>query len=309
MRTRRCTAPAAAVAALLLATACGTDVYGQGGTQPAANQAGVPEYGGEYEGGYGSADAAATIDPAGQLIVRSTPDLGSVVTDSRGFTLYRFEEDTADPPESTCNDACATAWPPVPADDASATEGIDPALLGEVERADGSAQLTLAGRPVYRYQDDTAPGDINGHGVNGTWNALAPDGRPASADNAQAAGGEEGPALSVVQDPSLGPIVTDAKGRTLYRFDKDSAWPMISNCEGDCLDTWKPAQPVDPEDVKGVDAELISTLERDDGTEQLAIDCWPVYWFTGDENPGDTTGHGAGDLWFAVTPSGAKAPL
>ncbi|MCE7083075.1 SCO0930 family lipoprotein [Streptomyces sp. ST2-7A] len=306
MRTRRCTAPLAAIAALFLATACGTDVYGQGDTQPAANQAGVPEYGADH----GSTDTAAEVEPAGRLVVRDTPDLGAVVTDSRGFTLYRFEEDTADPARSTCNDACATAWPPVPADDASAAEGIDADLLGEVERADGGIQLTLSGWPVYRYQDDTAPGDVNGHGVNGTWNALAPDGKPASADNAaQETAGEEGPALSVVQDPSLGPIVTDAKGRTLYRFDKDSAWPMISNCEGECLDTWKPALPVDPEEIKGIDAELISTLERDDGTEQLAIDCWPVYWFTGDENPGDTTGHGAGDLWFAVTPSGAKAPL
>jgi predicted lipoprotein with Yx(FWY)xxD motif len=227
-----------------------------------------------------------------------------VVTDSEGFTLYRFEEDTADPPESTCVDDCATAWPPVPADDAEVSSGIDPGLLGEVAREDGTTQLTLAGWPVYRYAEDTEPGTTNGHGVNGTWNALAPNGAPAGT----AAAEEDEVALQVVEDPELGRILADAEGRTLYRFDEDTAWPMSTGCTGDCLDVWKPAAVVDPDEAAdGLDPELINTFERPDGTEQLAIDCWILYWYTGDEEPGDTTGHGVNGTWWAVAPDGTKA--
>jgi predicted lipoprotein with Yx(FWY)xxD motif len=50
-----------------------------------------------------------------------------------------------------------------------------------------------------------------------------------------------------------------------------------------------------------------STLRTTDGTEQLAIDCWILYWYTGDEEPGDTNGHGAQELWWAVKSDGTKA--
>jgi predicted lipoprotein with Yx(FWY)xxD motif len=310
---------AVAMAGALLATACAKEDSGSGpydadqvGAEQPANDdySSGDGYGSDYGDGDGSDTAAQLGDPAGELAVAETADLGEVVTDSEGFTLYRFEQDTADPPSSACADDCAATWPPVPADDVTAAEGIDPELLGQVERDDGTWQLTLNGWPVYRYVEDTAPGDTNGHGVGGTWNALAPDGSPAG-QQAEDSGSEETeedlPALSVVEDTELGPIVRDAEGRTLYRFDNDVAWPMETNCTGDCLDLWKPAAPVDPADVEGIDPELVNTFERPDGTEQLAIDCWILYWYTGDEEPGDTNGHGAQGLWWAVQPNGTKA--
>ncbi|MEJ8641361.1 hypothetical protein WKI68_07500 [Streptomyces sp. MS1.HAVA.3] len=66
------------------------------------------------------------------------------------------------------------------ADDVSAGEGIDATLLGAVERADGTRQLTVAGWPVYRYAKDTKAGDTLGEGVGGTWHVLGPDGKPAA---------------------------------------------------------------------------------------------------------------------------------
>ncbi|MBW1603611.1 hypothetical protein JJV70_16165 [Streptomyces sp. JJ66] len=338
---RQRVAVGAAVAVVLAVTAgCGSgDEAQEDRVAPAGESSSLsPQYG----GGYGS-DTAGGEDrsgPAGTLALREDAELGKVVTDSEGWTLYRFEEDSAKPPKATCEGDCASAWPPVPADDAKAASGMDAALVGSVERADGSKQLTLGGWPVYRYAKDTKPGDASGHGVGGTWNALAPDGGKAGADaggGAEAAGsggsepagsapagsspaGSSGDAgesagkeegggadLTAVTDAELGEIVRDAEGRTLYRFDKDTAWPMKSNCNDDCAEVWKPAGAVDLGALEGVDPELVTTFTRDDGSEQLSIDCWPVYTYTGDKAPGDTNGHGVGGTWHAVTPSGTKA--
>lgn len=282
----------------------GDGAYGSGsGADPAYGDggAGAAPAGGA---GAGAGAAAGKNGPAGELKVAELPNLGGAVTDSEGFTLYRFDKDTPKPPKSACEGDCATAWPPVAADDVTAGEGIDAGLLGSVARADGTRQLTLAGWPVYRYAKDAAPGDALGEGVGGTWHALGADGKPA-ADAKKAPA--QGAGLSVAQNAMLGAILTDGEGRTLYRFDKDSAWPMKIGCLDACLNTWKPAEPVDKSKVSGIPAELIGSVKRPDGSEQLTIDCWPVYSFTGDKQPGDITGHNKQGLWFAVTDKGKKA--
>ncbi|MFD0349742.1 SCO0930 family lipoprotein [Kitasatospora aburaviensis] len=247
-----------------------------------------------------------------------------VVTDSQGFTLYRFDKDTAKPPMSNCNDGCAKTWPPVAKEGTTAGTGIDAAMLGEVTRADGSKQLTLGGWPVYRYAQDTAAGDTKGQGVGGVWFALAPDGKkaapaataapaypsetagtapkPQPSQPAQPATGGAG--VSVTTNAQLGQIVVDAQGMTLYQYAKDPSWPMKSMCEGQCAVTWKPAPAVDPSQVKGVDPKLIGKMQRTDGTWQLSINCKPVYTFAGDKAPGDANGNGKDNLWSAVNPAG-----
>ncbi|OKK22353.1 hypothetical protein AMK16_04170 [Streptomyces sp. CB00455] len=266
------------------------------------------------DGGYGSgsgADPAAATGkagPAGTLKVAQLPNIGGGVTDGGGLTLYRFDKDTAKPPKSNCEGDCATTWPAVAADDATAGEGIDAGLLGSVARADGTRQLTVAGWPAYRYAKDTKAGDALGEGVGGTWHVLGADGKPAgAARKPEAATQAQGAELSVAQNAKLGAIIADAEGRTLYRFDKDSAWPMKFGCLDACLDTWKPAKPVDKTKVTGISAELVGSVKRPDGSEQLTIDCWPVYLFTGDKEPGDINGHNKQGLWFAVTDKGKKA--
>lgn len=273
-----------------------------------------------YGSGSGSDADAGKTGPAGQLALRDIPEVGSVVTDSAGATLYRFDKDTPKPPKSACEGDCAKAWPPVSASDASASEGIEAGLLGEVVRSDGSKQLTLGGWPVYRYAKDGQAGDAKGEGVGGTWHALAADGKKAiDQKGAQkpATGGtggmgdmksKTGAELSVATNEKLGKILVDAEGRTLYRFNKDSAWPMKFGCLGACLDTWKPAAPVDKEKASGIPGKLVGSVKRPDGTEQLTIDCWPVYLFTGDTEPGQTNGHNKQGLWFAVNDAGKKVP-
>jgi len=106
--------------------------------------------------------------------------VGTVVT-SQGYTLYRFAKDTAKPSKSTCAGGCATTWPPVLGDGVPSVDGLSADLVGTVGRADGTQQLTLNGWPLYRFAKDTAPGDVRGEGVGGSWQAIGPDGKPAAA--------------------------------------------------------------------------------------------------------------------------------
>ena len=104
--------------------------------------------------------------------------IGTFVTDGAGRTLYRFDNDKAKPPKATCNGDCAIAWPPllIKSPGKIYPKGIDPKIVGYVERADGHCQVTINGWPVYYFIADNKPGDINGQGVNGKWFAVAPDG-------------------------------------------------------------------------------------------------------------------------------------
>ncbi|MCB5180044.1 SCO0930 family lipoprotein [Streptomyces antimicrobicus] len=313
-------AVAVAVAVALTATACG-------GTEDKAGDA--AKGAGAGAAAPAQAPAGAAVGPGGQLAVRQDAALGPVLVDGAGFTLYRFDKDTAKPPTSTCDGDCAKAWPPVPAADAKAAAGTDPSLLGEVVRPDGSKQLTVAGWPAYRFAKDTAPGETKGQGVGGTWFALAPDGKKAAkaaGDGAGNGGGGNGagsygdgygngggaggaapaalPGLSVAKDPKLGDHVVDRNGMTVYRFKPDTAWPMVSKCTGDCLAKWPVVAPVDKADTKGVTERNYLVLDRPDGKKQQTIDCWPVYTFTGDKKPGDINGQGVGGTWYAVAPDG-----
>ncbi|MFD8411178.1 SCO0930 family lipoprotein [Streptomyces sp. NPDC059650] len=304
-----------AVFVALTATACGQGETKAGAVKPAgaAAQAGS-EYGSDYgSGGDAGAGANPGTKAAGQLAIAQTEQLGQVLTDSAGFTLYRFDKDTPKPPKSNCDGDCAKAWPAVAAGDVTAASGMDASVLGEVVRSDGSKQLTVGGWPVYRYAKDTKAGEQNGQGVGGTWFALAPDGKKAakgaggSGSGSGEGSGGAAPAqgsLSVAKDPKLGDHIVDGNGMTVYRFKKDTAWPMASNCTGDCVAKWPVVPPVDKANAKGIIEKGFSVLDRPDGKKQQSVDCWPIYTFTGDKKPGDTNGQGVGGTWYAVSPDG-----
>ncbi|WP_030571783.1 SCO0930 family lipoprotein [Streptomyces aureocirculatus] len=333
LRARRSASLVAAAAALLaLTTACGQEKGEQSPKgQNVGNEAPVKDGAGAGDGygsgnGYGSdsgsAEGASKAKSAGKLAVWDSEKLGEVVTDSAGLTLYRFDKDTAQPPKSNCDGACETAWPVVAAKGSEAAPGVDKSLLGEVTRADGTEQLTIDGWPMYRFAKDKKPGDAKGQGVGGTWYAAAPDGKKAApgagggADAGADAGDDAGDAgddaarpadpagLSTRNDPKLGEIVVDKNGMTVYRFTKDSAWPMKSACTGACLKKWPVVEPVGKNETKGILKKGFVTFDRPDGIKQQTIDCWPLYTFAGDKKPGDTNGQGVGGTWYAAAPNG-----
>jgi predicted lipoprotein with Yx(FWY)xxD motif len=121
--------------------------------------------------------AAADPAPSAQAATVTTTEgaLGTFLTDGSGATLYLFTVD--EPGVSNCDAACLEAWPPLLTDGAPVAGGAaDAALLGTLERTDGTLQVTYAGRPLYFFAADAAPGDVNGQGVNDVWFVVSPAG-------------------------------------------------------------------------------------------------------------------------------------
>ena len=102
--------------------------------------------------------------------------LGTIVVDGNGMTAYYFLKDVKDSGTSACSGDCLTAWPPITAEsDTPTVEGVT-GEVGTITGTDGSTQITIDGRPIYTFAQDTAPGDVNGQGVNDVWYVIAPDG-------------------------------------------------------------------------------------------------------------------------------------
>jgi len=115
--------------------------------------------------------------------------------------------------------------------------------------------------------------------------------------------------LNAVKVKRMGETVQDQDGRVLYRFDDDKVKPkVVSNCNDDCAKVWPPAviNKGEKPKVDGVDAKLVGTVTREDGTLQLTIDKWPVYSYIGDKKSGQWKGQNVGKKWFVITPEGTK---
>ena len=119
--------------------------------------------------------AAPTTAPAppAPASVAST-DLGDVLVDADGLTLYGFTKDEDGSP--TCEGDCADAWPPLLVDGEELPEGLDPEVFSVVERPDGGLQLKAGKWPLYRFAGDSEPGDTNGQGSDGVWFVVDPHG-------------------------------------------------------------------------------------------------------------------------------------
>ena len=105
----------------------------------------------------------------------------------------------------------------------------------------------------------------------------------------------------------MGQVVLNQKGFVLYRFDGDKNAPAESSCDGDCAKVWKPALTNDGKPtLDKVDAKLVGTVTRDDGTKQLTLKGWPLYSYVGDLKAGQWKGQNVGGKWFVIKPDGAK---
>src|SRR5215216_6924192 len=113
-----------------------------------------------------------------------------------------------------------------------------------------------------------------------------------------------GNAVNMVAHPTLGNILTDSDGRTLYRFTRDTV-NVSSACYGQCAVTWPPLLIDDGTPVagEGVNGNLLGVLTRTDGTRQVMYNGMPLYYYNKDVNPGDTVGQLVGNVWFIVHPN------
>ena len=113
--------------------------------------------------------------------------------------------------------------------------------------------------------------------------------------------------LGTASAGSLGTVLVDSKGDTLYLFQKDTG--SKSTCVGPCASAWPPLRVSGgkPTAGTGATASMLGTTPRSDGKPQVTYNGHPLYTYSGDQSPGDTSGEGVnafGGLWYAVSAAG-----
>ena len=123
-----------------------------------------------------------------------------------------------------------------------------------------------------------------------------------------------GNTVNMVANPTLGNILTDSDGRTLYRFTRDTV-NVSSACYGQCANYWPPLMKKGKLRAgTGVKAGLLGTTKRKNGKPQVTYKGHPLYLYTGDTGAGQLEGQRQnffGGKWYALSATGSankKAP-
>ncbi len=141
----------------------------------------IPTEGEATPGAGLEAEAMAMASPSAATTTVGTaedPELGTILTDPEGMTLYLFTRD--EPGVSNCYDDCEAAWPVFTSEEPLTLPDGVPGELTLIERTDGSTQVAYNGWPLYYWVEDQAPGDVTGQGVGDVWFVVNP------ADSAEA---------------------------------------------------------------------------------------------------------------------------
>ncbi|HXS65782.1 MAG TPA: hypothetical protein VN767_23255 [Streptosporangiaceae bacterium] len=124
--------------------------------------------------GTAGSSTSSTVADSGSVLKTTTIKGVTVLTNSKGFTLYLFAPDS--PTKSVCNGSCASYWPPVKAP--VTAPGIK-GTITTITRADGSKQAAYNGHPLYTYIGDSKPGQASGNNVTlngGLWKEIVVSG-------------------------------------------------------------------------------------------------------------------------------------
>ena len=265
---------------------------------------------------YGQSQATTGQPAASAAALKLTQSqLGPILTDGNGRTLYGFLSDQGG--TSTCYAQCAQSWPPlVTQGNPTPAQGVDAALLGLTPRNDGTQQVTYKKWPLYYFAGDQGQGQTKGQGLKGMWYVVGSSGLVKGP--AAQAQGQGYPAtgqatwVKLAQSAQYGPILTDAKGRTLYALGLDKGG--IPHCYLQCAASWPPL--VSTGDVKagtGLNQSMFAVKARPDGKRQVIFNNWPLYYYAGDQAAGQTRGQAMRGIWWLIGPSGlvkaqAQAP-
>lgn len=165
-----------------------------------------------------------------------------------------------------------------------------------------AAAVALAGCVT---DDGDGDGDTGGDGATDEPTATDTDTETTGDESTPTGTGDGGaPTVQVRSHPDLGDVLVGPEELTLYMFDQDTQGESASSCYEGCADSWPPLT-VDGEPTAGDDvAAELTTFERDDGETQVAANGWPLYYFAGDEAPGDASGQGLNDVWWVLDPAG-----
>lgn len=130
------------------------------------------------------AKPVAEAEPEGEatpISLGEASEVGQILVDEEGMTLYYFQKDQKGSGKSKCEGACAEAWPPLLTEGKpEAMKGVKAAMLGTIKRKDGTTQVTYAGWPLYTFVEDKKPGEDNGtdsKGFGASWYPLHSNGK------------------------------------------------------------------------------------------------------------------------------------
>jgi predicted lipoprotein with Yx(FWY)xxD motif len=111
----------------------------------------------------------------------------------------------------------------------------------------------------------------------------------------------------VIRDSEFGDMLFDSRRQAIYIFQRDQKRKTV--CYGECAEAWPPVlTTAEPVAGKGVDADLLGTVERRDGTLQVTYAGQPLYYYA-HEAPGEVRCHNVnlnGGLWWVVGPDGER---
>lgn len=217
------------------------------------------------------------------------------LVDVDGNTLYAFAPDKKDTNNYTESDFSNNAVWPI----AEITIDKLPSILSADDFGTidvfGRTQLTYKGWPLYYFGQDSERGDNTGVSfpAPGVWpivnvnTPMAPEDVPAEAS------------VKLADDATFGQIMTDSNGMTLYFFSRDTKDTSECTSNG-CVSTWPAFYQENITVDTGLDPDDFATIDRTDGAKQTTYKGWPLYYFSGDSDPGDTNGDKVNDVWFVA---------
>jgi predicted lipoprotein with Yx(FWY)xxD motif len=258
--------------------------------------------------------------PIPTVLVGRANGMHPFLVDGRGMTLYILRKDTPGSGSTApvlwgCTSGCAANWLPyVAGSPLLAGPGVT-GILGIFTRPDGIQQITYNGWPLYYFAGDKKPGDVNGDGIGNLWAAAPVNMNPLTftgltsplvsglSPTENVATASNNPSIVIGGNPTLGDFFVDARYRTLYVFRKDL--PGASHCLDACAANWPPylVQQGSPTIELGLTG-IVGVITRPDGTSQVTLNGWPLYYFAGDVKPGDANGDGVNNNWYVVLLNG-----
>ncbi|SMO40805.1 hypothetical protein [Fodinibius sediminis] len=104
--------------------------------------------------------------------------------------------------------------------------------------------------------------------------------------------------VQLVSTSDNGEVLADSTGGVLYIFSPDVHGK--SSCVGECVENWPIFHSGQPRVGSGLEADDFTVIKRSDGPAQTTFQGWPLYYFSGDEQPGTVNGDGINDAWYVA---------
>lgn len=215
---------------------------------------------------------------------------GDILADRDGNVLYYYSQDVGG--ESNCEGECINSWPAFHVTELDPDENLNPDDFGTIEHPDAGSQTTYGGWPLYYFSGDQESGDVAGDGALNEWFVAKPNYSLMNATGQLVGADGENYIVDNQGNYNTGEgqtnYITDAEGRALYIFVNDST--NTNNCTGGCSDSW-PVFYTEIESLpSNIDRNHIGQFTAHGDRQQLTYKGWPLYYFAGDDDRGDTRG-------------------